>query len=150
MLSEFYWVSGDIKINVTAKLADWMHAKQCSEGKGAGNIIPELGVPVPVEESPCWAGGHWVGIGEACRNEGPPRKQAQATNLNGFWEMKRGKRYTERAVAQDGAGGSPEISCTARAMVYQLTGSLCIQLASVLSADPTRWGKLSGCFVGKP
>lgn len=62
---------------------------------------------------PCWAGGHWVGIGEACRNGGPPRKQAQATNLNGFWEMKRGKRYTERAVAQDGAGGSPRISSIA-------------------------------------
>lgn len=68
MLSEFYQVSGDIKINAIAKLTNWIHAKQCSERKGVSNIISELGVPVPVEESPLPARGHWVSTGEGCKN----------------------------------------------------------------------------------
>lgn len=71
----FYWVSGDIKINATIKLADWMYTKQSREGRGADSMVLELRVPIPLKKS-----RYQTRIGEGCRNGGAPREQVQPLN----------------------------------------------------------------------
>lgn len=75
--------------------------KTISEGTGGDGTVPELPAPVPVEDSPSWAKGHQMRRGEVCKSGGPPREQAQIAKLTDLWGIKRRKRYTGRAVAQD-------------------------------------------------
>lgn len=70
-----------------------------NEGEGANSNISELGVPVPVEESPYWTSGRWIRMGAGGRNGGSSRKQVQTTKLSGLRKMKREMRYTVGAMA---------------------------------------------------